>query len=210
MGEGHFSPDPLGSSNFRASKQLKTAKNGLFWQFLPIWHSVDQIFGWNHLDLNQKSLTIYWGRYFKSRSGWIQPYFGLKTAENGPKWPILVVLPISHSIDQFFDKNHHKYMGEGHLSLDPLGSSNVRASWQLKTGQDGLFWQFSSFWHSVDQFLVWNQLDLTQKSVTIEAYKNDIVRPRNVLEKRPKKRPRKQARYNLNCNSGYNAFSGCF
>ena len=45
MGEGHFSPDPLGSSNFRASKQLKTAKNGLFWQFLPIWHSVDQFFG---------------------------------------------------------------------------------------------------------------------------------------------------------------------
>ena len=36
MGEGHFSPDPLGSSNFRASKQLKTAKNGLFEQFLTI------------------------------------------------------------------------------------------------------------------------------------------------------------------------------
>ena len=29
---------------------------------------------------------------------------------------------------------------------------------------------------------------------------------KNVLEKRP----RKQGRYNLNCNSGYNAFSGCF
>ena len=167
MGEGHFSLDPLGSSNFRASKQLKMAKNGLFWQFLPIWHSVNQIFGLNHLVLNQKSLTIYGGRYFKSWSYWIQPYFGLKTAENGPKWPILVVLPISHSIDQFFDKNHHKYIGEGHFSLDPLGSSNVRASWQLKTGQNGLFWQFSSFWHSVDQFLVWNQLDLTQKSLTI-------------------------------------------
>ena len=157
MGEGHFSPDPLGSSNFRASKQLKTAKNGLFWQFLPIWHSVDQFFGWNQLDLNLKSLTIYWGRYFRYRSCWIQPYFGLKTAENGPKWLILVFLPISNSIDQFLD----------HLSLDPLGSSNVRASWQLKTGQNGLFWQFSSFWHSVDQFLVWNQLDLTQKSLTI-------------------------------------------
>ena len=62
MGEGHFSPDPLGSSNFRASKQLKTAKNGLFWQFLPICHSVDQFFGWNQLDLNQKSLPIYEGR----------------------------------------------------------------------------------------------------------------------------------------------------
>ena len=44
MGEGHFSPDPLGSSNFRALKQLKTAQNGLFWQFLPVRHSVDQIF----------------------------------------------------------------------------------------------------------------------------------------------------------------------
>ena len=156
MGEGHFSLDPLGSSNFRASKQLKTAKNGLFWQFLPIWHSVDQ-----------KSLTIYWGRYFKSRSCWIQPYFGLKTAQNGPKWPNLVVLPISHSVDHFFDKNNYKYKGEGHFSLDPLGSNNVRASKQLKTGQNGLFWQFSPIWHSVDQFFVWNQLDLTQKSLTI-------------------------------------------
>ena len=36
MGEGHFSPDLLGSSNFRASKLLKAAQNGLFWQFLPI------------------------------------------------------------------------------------------------------------------------------------------------------------------------------
>ena len=91
MWEGHFSPDPLGSSNFRASKQLKTAKNGLFGQFLTIWHSVDQFFGWNPLDLTQKSLTIYGGRYFKSRTCWIQPYFCLKTAQNGPKWPILAV-----------------------------------------------------------------------------------------------------------------------
>ena len=64
MGEGNFSPDPLGSSNLRASKQLKTGQNGLFWKFLPIWHSEDQFFGWNQLDLNQKSLTIYKGRYF--------------------------------------------------------------------------------------------------------------------------------------------------
>ncbi len=132
MGEGHFSPDPLGSSNFRASKQLKTAKNGLFWQFLPIWHSVNQIFGLNHLDLNQKSLTIYGGRYFKSWSYWIQPYFGLKTAQSGPKEPILAVFAYFTFCRPIFWYNHCKYMGEGHFSPDPLGSSNFRASKQLK------------------------------------------------------------------------------
>ena len=59
MEEGHFSLDLLRSSNFPASKKLKMAKNGLFEQFLHIWHSVDQFFGWNQLNLNQKSLTIY-------------------------------------------------------------------------------------------------------------------------------------------------------
>ena len=175
MGKGHFSPDPLGSSDFRASKQLKTAKNGLFGQFLTIWHSVDQFFGWNPLDLTQKSLTIYWGRYFKSRSCWIEPYFGLKTAQNGL---FLQFLPVSHSVDQFFDKNHQNYMGEGNFSPDPLGSSNLRASKQLKTGQNGLFWKFLPIWHSEDQFFGWNQLDLNQKSLTI--YKGRYFDPDQV------------------------------
>ena len=96
MGEGHFSPDPLGSSNFRASKQLKTAQNRLFWQFLPI----------------------------------------------------------SHSVDQFYDTNHCKYMGKGHFSPEPLVSSNFRALKQLKMGQNGLFWQFSPICSDVPGLLI--------------------------------------------------------
>ena len=43
--------------------------------------------------------------------------------------------------------------------------------------------------------------------------KNDVVRPRNALEKRPIKFLRKQGRYNLNCNSGpmlFKVVSGTF
>ena len=74
-----LSPDQVGSSHILVSKQLKTWQNDLFWQFSPIWHSVavDQHFDWNQLDLTQKWLTIYKGRYFKSRSSLIQPYIGL-------------------------------------------------------------------------------------------------------------------------------------
>ena len=120
MGGGILSPEHVGSSHILASKQLKTGQNGLFWQFLPI----------------------------------------------------------SHSVDQFFDKNHYKYKVEGHFSLDPLESSNFRASKKLKTAQNGLFWQFSPIWHSVDQFFGWNQLDLTQKSLTI--YEGGILGPHQV------------------------------
>ena len=135
MGEGNFSPDPLGSSNLRASKQLKTGQNGLFWKFLPIWHSEDQFFGWNQLDLNQKSLTIYKGRYFWSRSSCIQPYFGLKTAQNGPNRLVWQFLPIWHSVDQFFGWNQLDltkksltiYEGR-YFSPDQVGSSYILAS----------------------------------------------------------------------------------
>ena len=84
MRGGILSPDHVGSSHILASKQLKTAQNGLFQQFLPI----------------------------------------------------------SHSVDQLFDENHLNYVGEGHFSLDPLGSKNFMASKQLKTAKNGLFWQF--------------------------------------------------------------------
>ena len=80
--------------------------------YFGIWHSVDQFFSWNQLDLHQNSLTIYKGRYFRSRSSWIQPYFG----QNGLFWHFL---PIWHSLDQFFGWNHWispktycKYLGE--------------------------------------------------------------------------------------------------
>ena len=85
MGGGILSPEHVGSSHIFASKQLKMGQNGLFWQFLPV----------------------------------------------------------SHSLDPIFDKNHYKYKVEGHFSLDPLESSNFRASKQLKTAKNGLFWQFS-------------------------------------------------------------------
>ena len=130
MGEGHFSPDPLGSSNLRASKQLKMAKNCLLWQFLTIWHSVDQFFGWNQLDHTQKSMTIHWGKYFKSRSSHILASEQLKTGWNGLFWPILTIW---HSVDQLFGwntswispKNHWQYTKGGILGLNQVGSSHI-------------------------------------------------------------------------------------
>ena len=106
MGGGISSPEHVGSSHILASKQLKTGQNGLFWQFLPI----------------------------------------------------------SHSVDQFFDKNHYKYKVEGHFSLDPLESSNFRASKRPKMAYFGSFLPFDTL---QTNFFGWNQLDLTQKSLTI-------------------------------------------
>ena len=87
MGEGHFSPDPLGSSNFRASKQLKTAQNRLFWQFLPISHFVDQLFDENHLNYVGKghfSLDPLGSKNFMASKQ-------LKTAKNGLFWHFLPI-----------------------------------------------------------------------------------------------------------------------
>ena len=44
MGGDILSTDHVGSSHILASKQLKVAQKSLFWQFLPISHSVDQFF----------------------------------------------------------------------------------------------------------------------------------------------------------------------
>ena len=41
MKGGILSPDQVVSSHILVLKQLNTAQNGLFWQFLPIWHSVE-------------------------------------------------------------------------------------------------------------------------------------------------------------------------
>ena len=152
-GEGHFSRDPLVSNNVRASKQLKTGQNGLFWQFSPIWHSVDQFFVWNQLDLTQKSLTLYKGRYFRSESSWIQPYL----ASNGLFGQFL---PIWHSVDKFFGWNQLD-LNQKSLTICEGMYFKIRSSWiqpyfgfkQLKKTKNApFFWQFLPIWHSGDQF----------------------------------------------------------
>ena len=43
MSKGILNPDQVGSSPILFSKQLNTAQNGLFWQFLPIWYYVQML-----------------------------------------------------------------------------------------------------------------------------------------------------------------------
>ena len=56
MREGILSPDQAGSSHI-------LAYNGLFWQFLPIRHSVDQFFGPEPTGSLKHTVNI-WGEVF--------------------------------------------------------------------------------------------------------------------------------------------------
>ena len=58
------------------------------------------------------------------------------------KVPLWASRVVKKKIFFFFDKNHYIYMGEGHFSPDPLGSSYLRASKPLKMAKNGLFGQF--------------------------------------------------------------------
>ena len=130
MGGSILSPDHVRSSHILASKWSKMAYFGS----LCLFHVLQTNF------LIKITVKI-WGRVI---TVWIHLDPAIFGPQNSSKWPKMAYFgSFAHSVDHFFDKNNYKYKGEGHFSLDPLGSNNVRASKQLKTGQNGLFWQFS-------------------------------------------------------------------